>query len=152
MVGKIPRNPNQKDVVILSASINALLGSALVVWIGTHFLGFSLWDCIVCIIGTNVAAFFAMILILQLEWVPAIKRNVLTRSRRTWPVFLMLYYGILLALAPAVRGWRPLAILFLPLALSNGFGILAFGPVQDWLVARNQRRTRKAALSRAPAR
>ncbi len=136
---------------MLSAWINAFLGSALVMGIGTQALGFTPIEALLCIVGSNVGGFVALILILQLEWRPWIKRHILNRSRRTWPVFLFFYYGITFSIAPHAWGLRNIAWLWLPMALSNGFCILAFGPVQDWLVARNQRKTRKAALSRAAA-
>jgi hypothetical protein len=60
----------------------------------------------------------------------------------TWIVALSVWFGVTVGLAPSLWDPRRALILALPLYMTAGFSIKVYGPVQDWLVARDQRRAR----------
>ena len=126
------------------AWVNGFLGVAGSLGIGLAVLGRSPEEIAWALAAVILAGFLALLLTLQAESVPWIRRRVLNRSLVTWTFFLSVYYGVQLALAPMLREPRVLAWMSIPLVLSNGFSILAFGPLQDWVVARRQRQARRA--------
>ncbi len=130
----------------MAAWVNGFLGILVSYIVGTQVLSLSAMDVGIALFASNLGGLIALLVILQLEWQPWIKRNVLTRSRRTWPVFLAIYYSVILAIVPALRDVRTLLIMALPLALGNGFAIRLFGPIQDQLYRRSQRRARLKKL------
>lgn len=125
----------------MAAWINGIVGVLASFGIGIAVLGLEGLEVFRCIGASLVAGMLALVLTLKAERIPWIRAHVLNRSLKTWVVFLGLYFGGMLALAPALRDARVLGWLLLPLILCTGFTILAFGPMQDRWVARNQRRT-----------
>ncbi len=124
------------------AWINGLLGIALAFFIGLNKIELNAYDVVLSIGASWVSGMIALLLVLKGERTPWIKRHVLTRSLRTWPIFLLLYYGGIWLLAPPLRSMDRLIWMAVPLALCNGFVILAFGPLQDRIIAQVQRRSR----------
>jgi hypothetical protein len=62
------------------------------------------------------------------------------RSFQVWGVFALLYFGILLGVIPALRDWKALGLMTLPLIFANGWMIPLFGVTQDAIIRRGQRR------------
>ena len=130
----------------MAAWVNGFLGILISYLVGTRYLSLTAGEVGLSLFASNLGGLIALLVILQLEWKPWIKKNLLTRSRRTWPVFLSVYYAVILTVSPALRDLRVLLIMALPLALGNGFAILLFGPIQDQLYRRSQRRARLKKL------
>ena len=126
----------------MSAWINGFVGLLATLWVGTQYVGLSWQDSLLCVVSANVAGMIAVLTILKGERTPWLKRHVLTRSRRTWPLFATLYAGLLVLGAPPLRDLRNFAWLALPTLISTGFTIVAFGPIQDRIVAKIQRQAR----------
>jgi hypothetical protein len=126
----------------MSAWINGFVGLAATLAVATQVLDLTWADAVVCVLAANVAGMVAVLTILKGERTPWVKRNILTRSRRTGPIFASLYFALQLAGAPAMREARNFVWLVIPTLLSTGFTILAFGPIQDRIVARIQRQSR----------
>jgi hypothetical protein len=124
-----------------AALINGLLGFALTYAIGTHFLDLSSGEVLLSFLASNVSGFISVLLTLQAERTPWIRKRWLNRSLKTWALIISLYLSIMVALSPALRDFHTLVYLFIPLLLSTGFAILAFGPVQDFLVRKQQRKS-----------
>lgn len=126
---------------MIAALLNGFLGLAITLAIGVGHFGLNIWDVLECILGSNVAAFTALLMTLQAERQPWILKYILNRSLKTWALITTLYFGILLALSPALRDVHVFLVLVLPLMLSTGFCIILFGPVQDYLVRQKQRKS-----------
>ena len=112
-------------------------GSISAWWLGTQVLALTDWNSLLCVLASNGAGMAALLLTLQSERRPWIRRHVLTRSWRTWTFFLSIYFGGMLLIAPPLREPRILAWLAIPLMASTGFTILIFGPIQDRLTKRS---------------
>lgn len=126
----------------MAAWVNGFLGIFASYLVGTKVLSLSTIEVGLSLFASNLGGLIALLVILQLEWQPWIKKNILTRSRRTWPIFLLIYYAVILLLVPVLRDGYRLLCMALPLGLGNGFAILIFGPIQDQLYRRSQRRAR----------
>lgn len=124
----------------MSAWINGILGTLSAFLIGHFWAGLTPAEVALCLVASNIAGMTALLSTLKAEQTPWIRKIVLTRSIKTWLFFLSLYFGILLAIGHPLRELRVFAWMFVPVVLSTGFTILAFGPFQDWRIARAQRR------------
>jgi hypothetical protein len=122
------------------AWVNGFLGAASAWLVGTRVLGLEDVEALRCVGASNAAGMAALLVTMQAERTVWVRRRLLTRGLYTWVLFLSTYFGMLLALAPALRSGRTFLILIFPVILSTGFTILAFGPIQDRIVARQQRR------------
>lgn len=131
----------------MAAWIIGVVGAALSFWMGSN-LGFSSGEVALQVAATNLAAFAGGILTLQAEKVTWVKTWVIPDGVRTWLFLAMLYGGIQLAMAPGLRDWEIYLRMALPLVMTTGLMLNpCFGPAQDWLVRRSQRRTREQAVS-----
>jgi hypothetical protein len=128
---------------MLTAVLNGCIGLSLSYGVGLFFLQLSGVDILRSIAASNLAAFVALLLTLKAEQMPWVKRVFLGRSLKTWPFLVMLYFWISLALSPILRDLWILLWMAFPLLLSTGFSLLIFGPVQDYFVARKQRKNRE---------
>ena len=140
----VNRTLDQKVVYtahMISALINGTVGLAALLGIGVRILDLSISDLLLAAVISNLGAFLSLIATLMAEKSVFFKRY-LNRSLKTWTLLISLYLGILLSFVPILRDFRTLAFLVLPLVLSAGFAIIAFGPVQDQIVRREQRRVR----------
>jgi hypothetical protein len=124
-----------------SALINGFIGLGLSLWIGTQALDFSAKDIIYFVVISNFASVISLILTLAAEKNPWLKKTFLNHTLKTWAMLATLYYSILLFFCPLLRSTHALLYLSLPLILSTGFGILAFGPIQDQIVRKGQKKT-----------
>jgi hypothetical protein len=129
--------------------MNGLIGLGLTFGIGTGVLNLSTPDLLLCSFVSILAGLISLLLTLQVEKIPAIRKNWLNRSLKTWTFLVSLYGGILLALAPPSRDFNSLKYLIFPLILQTGFSIILFGPIQDELVKRQQRKALRARASSA---
>jgi hypothetical protein len=126
---------------------NTVLGMVLSFAIGMGWLDLSAFEVGNCILASEVAGIVALLGTLQAERRPWLKKYVINRSLKTWVLFLGLYFGTMLWIAPPLREGKTLLILWLPLALGNGLAIKIFGPIQDWIYRREQMKARRQAAS-----
>lgn len=125
--------------------MNGIVGCILVAWIGPTYLGFDAKDVALTLVGANIASVVAGLLTLQAEAVPAIKRFI-RGGFRTWTLLAVLYHGVLLGIASPLRDPKTLAILWIPVLLSTGLTFpTVFGPIQDRIVRKRQRKARGSA-------
>ena len=129
---------------MITALVNGILGVGLVFAVGIGYLDLSLRDGVQAILDSNVAGFFSLFLTLRAERISWMRRWFLSRTLQTCTLLVSCYFGLLLWMAPALRDFRVLMILILPLVLSTGFSILAFSPVQDFLVRQEQQKNKTA--------
>ena len=123
---------------MLTALVTAVVGAGATLAIGMNWvtksgLPLSALDAFLCVIASNVGGFLALMFTQR-------TRRWIHGGMLTWFLFLMIYWGCQLAFAPALREPAAFFILLVPCALSCGFGIIAFGPIQDRLVASERRR------------
>jgi putative effector of murein hydrolase LrgA (UPF0299 family) len=123
-----------------SALFNGTLGAALAWFVGTKILDLTLADVGLCLIAAQVAGLLALFVTLQTAKVPFLRKNVVNRSLKTWALLLLVFFGTVVLLAPPTRELRNGLWMTIPLVLSTGFCIVLFGPIQDFLVRREQRR------------
>jgi hypothetical protein len=123
-----------------SAILNGTLGLALSLGIGTRLLNLDASNILMAVVAANLGAVLGLLLTLQAEKVSWIRTKLLNRSLKTWSFMILIFLGVLLSIAPVMRDPHVLAYLIFPLVLSTGFGILIFGPIQDQIVRRQQRK------------
>jgi len=119
------------------ASFNGIVGVSLSFLIGLKFLEIDPNDILQCIIASNLAALVGIIVTLWLEKKPELKKNLLHGKFKTWVLLSFLYLIILISACPCLRTPKNLITLFVPLIFSTGFAIIAFGPLQDWIISRS---------------
>lgn len=125
------------------AGITGTLGLILSWWVGKQWLGLSDGQVGICILASWVASIGALFLILKAERAEFLKKTILSSSWKVWLVFVSSYFGIWLLLAPPLRDSRVFLTLAIPLILNAGWGVMVFGPIQDYFVARRQRLGRR---------
>lgn len=126
----------------MTAWINGFLGVALTLAIGTLQFGMEPGTLARILLVNFASGLLSPLAILKLEGIPWVRQNILTRSLKTWAIFVTLYFGGNLLLSPELRSWPVFGWLGFPLILATGFSILAFGPIQDGFVRRRQRLAR----------
>ena len=125
----------------MAAWINGIIGILTSFWVGNRILSLDTSEILRCIGASLIAGMLALVVTLKAEHVSWVRRVLLNRSLKTWVLFLSIYFGGLLILAPALRDPRVMGWMIAPLVLSTGFTILGFGPLQDRWVAQAQRRS-----------
>lgn len=120
----------------------AFLGVILSWYLGTTQLGLSTFTILLGILVSNGAGMTALLSTLKLERTAWVRTNILRGPIQTWTYFLTVYFGLLIGLFPPLQESQGFALLVLPLIFTTGFTILAFGPLQDGIIAREQRRFR----------
>lgn len=126
---------------MIAALANGMIGLALALVIGTR-LGFDVSDSLFCIFVSNVAALVSLLTTLQAERTQWLRKHFLNRSLKTWSILLLVYFGIIFYFCPMLRDGRTFLLMAIPLILATGFSILVFGPIQDRIVRRNQKKAR----------
>jgi hypothetical protein len=117
------------------------LASGVVYALGTAVLGMSPGEVLGSILASNVAGLIGLLVTLALERQPVVRRRVLTSWPRTWTVLSVLYFGLTCLFSPPLREGSRLLVLGLPLIFTNGLLVPTFfGPIQDWIIRRGQRR------------
>ena len=140
-----------------SAWIFAVSGTFLTLLLTRSELSES-WQRALELVGiSNFAGFTALMMTVQLEVVPVVKKRLLNSTLRTWILMSAIYFSILLGFSPELRSLYHLTIFFLPLLLSTGFMMMVFGPLQDQIVGwrwrkrkekKSCKRSRKGTLER----
>ena len=129
---------------MVAAFINGLVGLGLCFAIGIRSLEMPFEDILLSILVSNFAALVSLLATLKAEKNPWLAKVWLSNIGKTWSFLAVLYFGILLLLVPPLRSVERMLYLMLPLMLSTGFAILIFGPIQDELVKRQQKRAQLA--------
>ena len=122
----------------MSAWINGTLGVILVLAIGLLRLDLSLLQALNCIFASLFAGLMGLLAVSKGMRTLWLRRHVMFNPLSTWIVFLLIYFGLELLLAPPLRNLVNAAWLILPTILSTGFTILAYGPLQDRIVSRHR--------------
>jgi hypothetical protein len=125
-----------------AALLNGFLGLSLTLGLGVKYLSLGVWDLLLAVLVSNIAALIAVLVTLQAERVPWMVKYFINRSLKTWTFLAIIYFGILLGNIPFLRAFEPLLYLSFPLILTSGFAIIVFGPIQDRIVRRQQLRER----------
>ena len=123
----------------MTAWINGIVGVGLTLVL-SHYLGWSVLEGLRACVVSIAAGLVAVLVVLKGERIPKVKRTLLRGGLRTWVVFLSLYLAPQFILLPQLRSWDTWKVLAFPLVMATGFTILIFGPIQDRIVARSQRR------------
>jgi hypothetical protein len=127
-----------------AAILNGLVGSGLTAWLGYQLLGLGSHEVIRCILVSNFAGVLALLITLRAQRVFSwMSSQIAFRTLKTWIFTASIYFGILLAFVPALRDFHCLMILAIPLILPTGYGIIVFGPIQDFFVRSDQRKARR---------
>lgn len=124
------------------AIVNGVLGTTLCFILGLGLFDLSASAIVLAIAGSNLAAFISLMITLRVERIRWVRRYILRRPFFTWFLLSACYFAVLLGVSPEVRDPRKLAFLSVPLILSTGFFICAFGPVRDWIMVRKQLRAK----------
>jgi hypothetical protein len=123
-----------------AAIFNALLGTLLSLAAGLEILHLDWPTILLCVFTSNLSLFVALLGSLQIEKLAWFKKIPLHGAIKTWTVLTLLYVGLAVSLSAPLQNSKNFLVLVLPLILSAGVGILLFGPVQDQLVRRQQRK------------
>jgi hypothetical protein len=126
----------------MTAWINGFLGLFSSLLIGTQVLGLTPLEVMGSFVASVAAGWVAVFFTLKGERTPWLRKYVMSNSKRTWVVFLSLYFCSVVLLAPPIRDLRVFSWMIIPLILCTGFTIVTFGPLQDRWVARAQRKSR----------
>lgn len=127
-------------------------GAVLSSWIGVSKFGYSLGEALLWVGAVNLVGLVSSLTTLAMERVTRLKTSLLAGGLRTWTVLLILYIGGQLLLIPPMRHLLFFAAMVIPLLMSTGLMIQPiFGPIQDRLIRRSQRkamvRSRRARTS-----
>lgn len=125
----------------MTAWVSGFLGMILVFTIGLERLQLSALGAAWCVAASNIAGLAALLVNSFAHRTPWARRKVIFNPLATWIVFLGVYFGLELALSPALRDLAHFEWLVVPTILATGFAILIYGPIQDRLVS--SRRTRR---------
>jgi hypothetical protein len=125
-----------------AAIFNSLLGSFLSLLSGLQILNLKWDEVLLCVLCSNLAALVALLGTLQIEKTKWFKKPRIHNTLKAWLILGAIYLGILVSLSAPLQTFQNFAVLILPLILSTGFSIIVFGPIQDQLVRRQQRRQR----------
>ncbi len=123
-----------------AAILSGLLGSFLSTAAGLRILNLSWDEVLFCIFSSNVAALIGLTLTLQIEKTSWFKKPKIPSALKTWSLLVAFYLGISVILATPLQSVDGFFILVLPLILSTGFSLVLFGPIQDYLIRRQQRK------------
>jgi putative effector of murein hydrolase LrgA (UPF0299 family) len=104
----------------------------------------TLAEIVISILASNIAALLALLLTLRAEKVRWLVKVWMNRSLKTWSLTVTIYFLTLLSLSPVLRNWSILGPMILPLLLSTGFAMIVFGPIQDQLVRKEQRKKQRS--------
>jgi hypothetical protein len=122
-----------------TALFNGILGVILVFGVGMRILGLTSGSLVECILATQLGAWVSLFFILRLERVSVVRRKLINRPFKTWILFLSAFFGVSVLAGAPLREFRNFLWLEFPLILTTGFAIIVFGPIQDFLVQRDQR-------------
>lgn len=121
---------------MLTALLFGVSGLILSWVVGSKFLAFDLVQVLKCIGASNASGLATVLLVLELERLPWVKKHLFTRVATTWFFFYLFYFAGMLALSSELRSIKNLLFMLIPVILSNGFCIIVFGPIRDWMIRR----------------
>ncbi|MFZ9594639.1 MAG: hypothetical protein ACO3A2_01020 [Bdellovibrionia bacterium] len=125
-----------------AAFITGLLATVVCLWIGLQNLGLSASTLLQAILVSNgvglISIFFTLRVIRKL---PPLKSGNLGLIR-AWMILVSVYLTLFKAFCPSLGSLESFFSLIFPLILTNGFSILIFGPIQDYLVRLEQKKRR----------
>lgn len=124
----------------MAAPVNLFVGVSLLFLIGVLHLGLSPTEVFSCIVASNVAALTALLLYSAGGRITWARRHLLGGAWRTWSLFMLTYFGLLLWLGRPLRKPANFGWLVLPSIMTTAIAITIYGPIQDWLVSRHQGR------------
>ena len=122
----------------MSAWINGFSGLIASFLIGTFYLRIGPWQSLRCVVASNLGGLAALWIAVVWGNKPWIRKHIMPNPFRTWAIFLLVYFGILAGLSSPLWSAHEFLWMAVPLILSTGFTILAFGPLQDARIARAQ--------------
>lgn len=128
---------------MLSAWILGSIGVILIYALGLLHLGLDWLDATRCFVGSEAGALAALFVYSKSMRHPWLRKNVMFNTLSTYVVFVSIYLGTELLLAPAMRDPQVFGWLVLPTILVTCFAILIYGPIQDSIVAREQKSRQK---------
>ena len=127
---------------MITALTNGFLGLGLCLGLSNYLLQWPVGKAFSAVLASNLASFAAVMFTLHgVKWLPPLLRWI-KGIPRTLGCLVVTYTSLMLLLMPALQEWRPFLILFGPLALTTGFSIVVFGPIQDRIVRRAQRKAK----------
>ncbi|MEO5970477.1 MAG: hypothetical protein ABIQ95_11170 [Bdellovibrionia bacterium] len=125
-----------------AALTNGLMGLIGSFGVGLYLLGMTNTDIFICIVASLVASLLSLMFTLNaVKSYPSTKKPN-ARLVRAWCILISIYLAILFLFAPPIRNAHTFLYLIFPLILTNGFSILIFGPIQDYLVSAEQKKRR----------
>jgi hypothetical protein len=122
------------------AWFNGGIGILVTYWLGTSYLGLTREQLTKSIAVSLVSGFVTLMTTLKFEKIPWVRQNIINRPIKTWVLFVGFYLILIWSADPVVRVPVNFAVLIAPLILSTGITIALFGPIQDHLVAKSQKR------------
>jgi hypothetical protein len=125
-----------------AALANGLIGLVGSFSVGLYLLGMNTGDIALCVIASMVAALLSLISTLKAVKSFPSSKSPNAKLTRAWIILVSFYLVVLFLLAPPLRDLKVFLYLIFPLILSNGFSILIFGPLQDYLVSAEQKKGR----------
>jgi hypothetical protein len=129
----------------MTAWLNGFMGATLLAAIGKGVLGWSTAEVLHALLGSCLGGTISLFGVLKAERVPWVRQRLLGRPLKVWFFFVSSFFGQVLAYVPHLRFWdhpRAFLLQLIPIMLCNGFTIVLFGPIQDRIVWRRQRRER----------
>ena len=118
------------------------LGVFLTYFLCVAHLGLSWKTALLAVLASEVGGFVTLMVVLNLQNIKVIKKWIIPTVSRTWIVFTSIYILVTYAFLPAEIGFRSFLPLIMPLIFSTGFVVILFGPIQDAIVRRGQRKMR----------
>ncbi len=126
---------------MIAAFIVGTIGFVISLWVGINFMKLDLTDVLLCILASNSAGLIALLSTLYAQKRFKCLQKLVRSSIGAWTFLSLQYFGILLLLSPPLRELSVFMAMFFPLILSTGFFIILFGPIQDFLVRQQQKKT-----------
>ncbi len=118
----------------MSAIVIGVISAALTFGVGKFVLGMGLpalgWIFFCSVLGH----FFGVMLTLK-----AAEHKLIRGAPLHWGMLYVVYFAVLLGLAPETRQWARILWLFIPLQLGHALVGLLWGPLQDRWVRKRQR-------------
>jgi hypothetical protein len=117
--------------------------TVLTLWLGVRFFGVPPRDILVAVAASNLAGFVSGLSTLALERQPSVRKVLLGHPIKAWAMLSSLYTLVLVSFSPpSITELRVLVPLYWPLVFCTGLMLPLFGPAQDRLIRRAQRRVK----------
>jgi len=117
-----------------------IIGAVVTVLLEIKFFGAGVLRGLSYVVISNTIGFASLLLTLRAEGVRWIRHHVLTRSLATWGLLSAFWLTGHYLLIRDFRSLAGVALLIIPLIMSDGLMFSSFGWVQDHIVRRSQRK------------